>query len=64
MDKIDIYNKLVGIKPFFKIPKSKKIIQTHNEVTLVKGSGQVYFESTVSGGNALRTKVVTFAYDI
>lgn len=55
MDRIDIYRKLVQIKPFFEdIKEIKKresqIVETNREVTLVKGAGGVYFESTVTGG--------------
>lgn len=53
MDRIGIYRKLVMIKPFFEDVKKKaapEITQTQREVTLVKGAGGVYFESTVEGG--------------
>jgi hypothetical protein len=51
MDRIEIYQKLISIKPFFEqVQKKKKIIKTKREATLTRGAGNVFFETGTSGG--------------
>ena len=47
MDRLEIYQKLLMVKPFFESLKKNgqhnKPTKTHKEVTLIKGAGGVYF---------------------
>lgn len=60
IDRIEIYKKLVSIKPFFedveKIKRrkaaNKDAFETGRSATLVRGAGGVYFEHAVAGAPA------------
>ncbi len=60
LDRAEIYQKLVAIKPFYEKvshhkSKDKKIFETAREETLVRGAGGAYFiegKVPISGGGA------------